>query len=100
MAYDLRMLSRYLAVALLLTACADKPTPDTAANAERVKRGPYVATSKEISDHETMRVVIVPHPLGPHFDTACVVYTNRDFKTSSMQCPDADKQSLLDTAQP
>lgn len=89
------MRSSIIIATVLLTACADKPPPEP--RAAPVKRDIHVSMTKELSEHETMRVVIVPNPLGPYFDTACVLYTNRELKTSSMQCPDADKQSLLDT---
>lgn len=66
---------------------------------QRVKDGPYVSRSKEISETETVRVVVVPHPLGEVFDTVCVIYTHREFKAAMIQCPNADPNSLKDDAQ-
>ncbi|MBI3935748.1 MAG: hypothetical protein HY323_02120 [Betaproteobacteria bacterium] len=59
-------------------------------NAERVKRGPYIERSKEISETETVRILVVPHPWGSFFDTTCVIYTHREFKAATMQCPKTD----------
>ena len=91
---------RIVLIALLLAGCNDKPTREPSADAERAKRGPYVTMSKDISDHENIRVVIIPHPWGQPFDTACVIHTNREFKTTNMQCPAGVEQSLPETARP
>jgi hypothetical protein len=69
-------------------------------NAERVKRGPYITHRKEISESEAVRVLVIPHPWGEFFDTMCVIYTHKDFKAATMQCPNADPGSLKDEFQP
>jgi len=35
--------------------------------------------------------------LGEFFDTACVIYTNAEFKTSTMSCPNLDPHNLKDS---
>lgn len=80
---------------VVMAACSGSSTStiDKEASAklvERAKRGPYIERGKDISDSETVRVLVVPHPLGAFLDTRCYIYTNRDFRTSSMQCPGGD----------
>jgi len=82
------------------SAPAKKVTSAAIQNAERVKRGPYIAQTNEISDSEAVRVLVIPHRWGEFFDTTCVIYTHKDFKAATMQCPNADPASLKDEFQP
>jgi hypothetical protein len=66
---------------------------------QRVQGGPYIAQSKDISTTENVRVLVIPHPLGDFFDTQCVIYTNRDVGTATMNCPNAH-QGELSTPEP
>lgn len=87
---------------LLIVIGKDAEKPQTRISKvtdQRIKDGPYVSRSKEISEAETVRVVVVPHPLGEVFDTVCVIYTHREFKAAIMSCPNADPSNLKDDAQ-
>lgn len=64
--------------------------------AKRFNDWAYVAKEKEISPGERIKLVIVPHPWGDFFDTKCLIYTNEEFRQSSMICPDADKEYIAD----
>lgn len=77
---------------------ARQPAPaTTAAATDRFNAWAYIAKSKEIAPGETVRLVVIPSPLGLDVtDTKCIVYTNDTLKTSSMVCPDA---SALDLAE-
>lgn len=59
----------------------------------------YVAKEKELAPGETLRMVVIPNSLGEFFDTRCLIYTHREFKTSSMICPDADQSDLAESDQ-
>jgi len=61
---------------------------------QRFKDWAYVAKEKEVAPGETIKLVVIPDSAGI-FSTKCFVYTHRDFKTSSMICPDA-KQSEIE----
>lgn len=66
-----------------------------AANEERFKNWAYVAIEKEIAPGETIKLVVIPDPTGFDFlDTKCLIYTHREFKTSSIVCPDADRDNI------
>ncbi|MFZ3018595.1 MAG: hypothetical protein WA056_09095 [Gallionella sp.] len=66
-----------------------------AAAKTRFEQWAYVAKEKQIGPGETIKLVIIPDPQGiDFFDTKCLIYTNAEFKQSSMICPDADKESL------
>jgi hypothetical protein len=64
---------------------------------QRVKEGPRIVSTKAISATETVRVLVIPHPLGEFFDTACVIYTNREFGSATMSCPNIDPSNLKDS---
>ena len=64
---------------------------------EQHVKEPYIASTKTLTDGETVRVLVIPHPLGEFFDTACVIYTNAEFKTSTMSCPNLDPHNLKDS---
>lgn len=55
-----------------------------------------IAKEKEIATGETIKLVVIPSPLGHELsDTKCLIYTNRELKTSSMICPDANQDDLV-----
>lgn len=55
----------------------------------------YVAKAKDIAPGERIKLVVIPSPSGIEFlDTKCLIYTNSEFKTSSMHCPDAKSSDL------
>jgi hypothetical protein len=59
----------------------------------------YVAKEKEFSPGETVKLLVIPSQFGiAILDTKCLIYTHREFKTSSMICPDA-KQSDLEVGE-
>lgn len=60
----------------------------------RFQEWAYIAKDKEISPGEHLKLVVVPSPWGENFDTKCLVYTNHDFRQSSIICPDADRDFL------
>lgn len=67
------------------------------ADTKRFLEWAYVAKDKEIKPGERIRLVIVPSPWGEYFDTKCLIYTNDEFKQSSMICPDADKDYIKES---
>jgi hypothetical protein len=71
-----------------------------AKSSQRFKDWAYIAKEKEIALGETVKLVIIPHPAGIEFmDTKCFVYTHREFKTSSMICPDAKQDDIEENAE-
>lgn len=66
---------------------------------KRFNEWAYIAKDKEISPSERIKLVIVPHPWGDFFDTKCLIYTNVEFKQSSMICPDATRDNLKENEQ-
>ena len=60
---------------------------------QRVKE-PYIASTKTLTDGETVRVLVIPHPLGEFFDTVCLIYVHREFGAATMNCPNADAHNL------
>jgi len=62
---------------------------------QRVKE-PYIASTKTLTEAETVRVLVIPHPLGEFFDERCVIYTNNEFKAATMQCMNADPTNPLE----
>lgn len=72
-----------------------KKTERQAAAKHRFEQWAYVAKEKQISPGETIKLVIIPDPLGfDILDTKCLIYTNAEYKQSSMICPNADQESL------
>lgn len=61
---------------------------------QRAEAGPYIAVTKAISKDETVRVLVIPHPLGEFFDVTCVIYTNREVGTATMNCPTAHQGEI------
>jgi hypothetical protein len=57
-------------------------------------RPPYVATDTKLSDRESLRVVVVPHPLGKAFDVRCLIYNGSG--TAQMVCPNVTQEQLAD----
>lgn len=87
-----------IGTAILRIVHGEKPLARASATTDqRVARGPHIAQVKEISETETVRVLVIPHPLGEFFDTTCVIYTHRTFNTATFVCPDADKMNLRDS---
>ena len=57
----------------------------------RFKEWAYIAKEKQIAPGETVKLVIIPDSTGYKLlDTKCLVYTNQEFKTSSMICPEVN----------
>ena len=67
--------------------------------AKRFNDWAYVAKDKEIGPGERIKLVIVPHPWGDFFDTKCLIYTNDEFKQSSMICPDASRDNIKENGE-
>jgi len=54
---------------------------------ERYDKGPYIESTKAISDREEISIVIFPSREGwEFFDRRCIVYRNNYFRTSNMTC--------------
>ena len=60
---------------------------------QRFKDWAYVAKEKDIAPGETIKLVVIPDSTGI-ISTKCFVYTHREFKTSSMICPDAKQDDI------
>ena len=101
--------SRLLGVALLLATVAfvmhitnsgdaaqDRgPSPDAGNSAlareiaqsrTRFESGPYVAKAKQLSDRETIQLIVIPEGYTSELDTRCVVYENSELRTSTITC--------------
>lgn len=65
---------------------------------QRFKDWAYVAKEKEIAPGETIKLVVIPDSMGI-ISTKCFVYTHREFKTSSMICPDAKQDDIEEKAE-
>lgn len=66
-----------------------------AADKERFEKGAYIAKEKQLSPTESLRLVIIPGKIGGDlFDTKCLIYTNTQYKTAQMQCPDTTNQDF------
>ncbi len=64
-------------------------------SSQRFKDWAYVAKEKQITPGETIKLVIIPSSFGHEIlDTKCLIYTNAEFKTSSMICPYANKNDI------
>jgi len=61
---------------------------------EQREAGPYVANSKQISESENVRVLVIPNPLGEFFDVTCLIYTNKDLGVATMSCPTAHQGEI------
>lgn len=98
-----------IAIGILITLCNDKnierknrnqtqhanrQAEDTDAK-QRFEKWAYIAKEKQISTSETVRLLIIPEPMGMDlFDTKCLIYSNAEYKTAQMICPDADKDMI------
>ena len=82
--------------ALLLSAGRDvKPqAAERKTTEQRAEAGPYIAVTKDISKDETVRVLVIPNPLGEFFDTVCLVYVHREFQVATMNCPTAHQGEI------
>lgn len=68
--------------------------------AQRFKDWAYVAKEKEVAPGEFVKLVVIPSAYGVDFlDIKCLVYSHREYKTSSMICPDADRSQLAENEQ-
>jgi len=66
----------------------------------RFNQWAYVAKEKQIAPGETLKLVIIPDPLGFEIlDTKCLIYTNSEYKHSSMICPNATQESIKEVEQ-
>lgn len=66
-----------------------------AESSQRFKDWAYVAKEKEVAPGEVVKLVVIPSSYGVEFlDIKCLIYTNRELKTSSMICPDADRSQM------
>lgn len=72
-----------------------KPAPRAPTQSElRAKEGPFILSTKKLSETEEISIVIMPSPYGDIFDTRCVIYRNREFKQATFNCPDAMARDL------
>ena len=69
-----------------------------AKSSQRFKDWAYVAKEKDIAPGETIKLVVIPDSTGI-ISTKCFVYTHREFKTSSMICPDAKQSEIEESAE-
>lgn len=58
------------------------------AEIKKVAAGPHVTKTIAISDTEEVNVLVIPKmgALSGYFETECIIYRNRDFKTSNLSC--------------
>lgn len=66
-----------------------------AAEDARIAQWAYIAKEKQITSVENIKLVIIPSNMKvDFFDTKCFIYTNSEYKTAQMLCPDADKNMI------
>jgi len=49
---------------------------------------PYIKKEVRISDDEIIKILIIPHPISPLFDTVCVILSDLKNKTNTLACPE------------
>lgn len=69
---------------------------ENAAVEKRFNEWAYVAKEKAVSKTETVKLLVVPSKLGNDdlFDSKCLIYTNTEFRTSTMLCPGVTSDDL------
>lgn len=81
------------AVVLAVAGCnvsSSKPAARAPSAAEqRAKAGPYIASTKKISEQEEMSTLVLPSSIGPVLDQHCFIYRHLEFKQARVICPDA-----------
>lgn len=75
----------------LYDAAIQKPAR---ASTPQPQRPPYVASDAALSDHERLRVVVVPHPLGRIFDVRCILFTAGGGNAAQLVCPNVTQEQL------
>lgn len=73
-----------------------KPPPQPPVQQSIPRELAHVAQEARLSEAETLRLVIVPHPLGKWFDMRCLLYVNKEFGTSQLVCPNATQEQFED----
>ena len=62
---------------------------ESARSRARFEEGAFVKSSKQLSDHEVLQVIVIPESYVEELDTRCVVYQNLESRTSTMDCSGA-----------
>lgn len=65
-------------------------------DAKRLEDWAYVAKKKEVAPGETVKLVVIPSSIADALDTKCLIYTNQEFRQSSIICPDAKADFIED----
>lgn len=95
---------------LLLSGCNKAPSAEEQPNTKnsefmekakaRYNQWAYVAKEKQIAAGETLKLVIIPNSLGFEIlDTNCLIYTNAEYKQSTMICPGATQEDIKQVEQ-
>lgn len=86
-------------IAIAAAGCNPDPVKPAArppsAHEARFKAGPYIATTKQLSEHEDISTLVLPSSFGPLLDTQCFIYRNLEFKQAVVHCPG---ERMLDAA--
>lgn len=61
---------------------------------QRVREGPYIASTTPLSASEELSIVVVPSRLHEVFDTQCLIYRNRELQQVVFICPDVRQDDL------
>jgi hypothetical protein len=61
---------------------------------QRVREGPYIASTKALSAAEELSIVVVPSPLGEPLDVKCFLYRNREMNQVVFTCPDVRQEDI------
>ena len=61
---------------------------------QRVLQGPYIASTKALSDTEDLRIVVVPSEFGRPLDVKCFLYRNREWQQTVFTCPDVRQEDI------
>jgi hypothetical protein len=61
---------------------------------QRVREGPYVASTKALSAAEELSIVVIPSPLGEPLDVKCLIYRSREMNQVVFTCPDVRQEDI------
>ena len=69
-----------------LAISQDADTQELARLRARFEAGPFLQSSRQISERETIEVVVIPESYSPDLDTRCVVHQNTEIRMSTITC--------------
>ncbi len=67
---------------------------DAARSRARFDAGAYILRSKQLSEHEELKLIVIPEGYVEDLDTRCVVYQDSELRTSTITCNGIKFRSL------